>query len=137
MVMVRIDRPQVLVYARNPWRSGKLAVAAKKLGIVVRDERIYRNPPPWSIYREHEAGASERQKAIWGVFGSISKATKGLPIDERIEKIRKGMEGIKEELDRKNMPKREYIPRRKYEKFVRSDLKEYIESKLRELGLAG
>jgi hypothetical protein len=144
MVMIRLDRPPVLVRARNPWLSGKLAIAAKKLGIRVKKREYERNPPPWSRYLDYWDGASDRQKAFWSVLGSVSAETRGMSIEERIPKIRKALKDLKEELDRLGIPRKEYVPRTVYKTVLekipeahRREIERYINEKLRELGLGG
>ncbi|NOZ31442.1 MAG: hypothetical protein GXO68_05820 [Crenarchaeota archaeon] len=95
MVMVNIEKPPVLVLARNPWLSGKLAKAAKEVGVTVRKFFYFRNPPPWSHVREFDKGASDAQKQVWGQFGKVSAENKGKSVEERIEAIRRALAGKK------------------------------------------
>lgn len=89
MVMVDLRKPPVLVLATNPWLSGKLAVAARKAGVNVKKFWYFRNPPPWSRYREYKRGASPKQLAVWERFAEVSRSTAGKPIEERIVEIRR------------------------------------------------
>ena len=86
--MIDLRKPPVLVLATNPWLSGKLAKAAKEVGVNVKKFWYFRNPPPWSRYREYKRGASERQLQIWTEFAEVAHATAGMPVAERIRRIR-------------------------------------------------
>lgn len=88
MVMVNLQKPPVLVLATNPWLSGKLASAARKVGVNVKKFWYFRNPPPWSKYREYRRGASPKQLEVWDKFAEVSRSTRGMPIEERIRVIR-------------------------------------------------
>ena len=91
MTMIDFRKPPVLVIAMNPWLSGKLAKAAREAGVNVRKFWYFRNPPPWSRYREYKRGASDRQLAIWEEFARVSSANRGKPVAERIRAIREAL----------------------------------------------
>ena len=93
MVMIDLRKPPVLVLATNPWLSGKLAKAVDKAGVNVKKFWYFRNPPPWSKYRDYRNGASEKQLAVWENFASVARRTKGQPIAERIMTIRSELKG--------------------------------------------
>lgn len=88
MVMIDLRKPPVLVLATNPWLSGKLAKAAKEAGVNVRKFWYFRNPPPWSRYREYLAAMSPAQREVIERFRAVAKETAGMPIAERIRIIR-------------------------------------------------
>jgi len=89
--MVDITRPSMLVIARNPWLGGKLLSAAKEAGVNVKKALYFRNPPPWSKFRNYRKGASEKQLQVWSRFERVAKETAGMPIAERIKRIRQAL----------------------------------------------
>ena len=88
MVYVNLQKPPVLVLATNPWLSGKLATAAREAGVNVKKFWYFRNPPPWSRYRDYLDGLSDKQREIIERFRAVAKETRGMPIAERIKIIR-------------------------------------------------
>jgi len=95
MVMIDFRKPPVLVIAMNPWLSGKLAKASREAGVNVKKFWYFRNPPPWSRYREYKRGASQRQLEIWDRFTTVAHETRGKPIAERIKIIRERLSARK------------------------------------------
>lgn len=105
MTMLDLRKPPVKVIAVNAWLGGKLAKAAAMGGINVKKFWYFRDPPPWSRYREYKRGASEAQKLVWETFRQVAKMTakelgfkkgKTTPeqIHERIMLIKEAMSGL-------------------------------------------
>ena len=83
-----------LVIARHPWASGKLARAAKRLGIhVPSDAVVLRIPPPWAKTRGYLEAASEAQLRAMLEFGRVARETAGMPIEERLKRISEQLKG--------------------------------------------
>ena len=89
MVMIDLRKPPVLVLATNPWLSGKLLKAAKEAGVNIKKFWYFRNPPPWSRFREYRAGASEAQLKQWERFAKVSREHRGEDVASRIIAMRR------------------------------------------------
>ncbi len=90
MVMIDLRKPPVLVLATNPWLNPHMVKVAKEAGVNVKKFWYFRNPPPWSRFREYKAGASEKQLEIWEAFRVAAKRSAeevaGLPKYERLRR---------------------------------------------------
>lgn len=89
MVMINI-MGEGYILKRNPWLSGKLATAvAKKLASTTKTFIVSR-PPPWVYNKE---ALSNAQLAQILRFSSVSKATAGRSIEERLKEIKEKASG--------------------------------------------
>lgn len=135
MVFVDLTKPRVFVLVqRNPWESGKLAIAAKKLGIRIKKKEFYRSPPPWSRYRDYDKGASDAQKKVWAIFGYVSHEHAGKSVEERVQALRRALEHKK--FSTREAPEgyrsRWYTPRENFRKLFSE---EELRKLLREYGI--
>lgn len=83
-----------IVIARHPWLSGRLAEAARQLGIAIpSDALLLRIPPPWAKTRGYLSNASLGQLRAMSEFGKVAAETAGRPVAERLVTIRERLAG--------------------------------------------
>jgi hypothetical protein len=135
MVKVNLMKPVVLQLALNAWNSGRLAAAARELGINVKRMFVFRNAPPWAKEREYIRAMSPAQLAAAAAFGEVSASTYGKPIEERIKIIREKLAG--KEYEGKRWEYRVLPSGRKVPAYPRRTMYQIIKKKLEELKRAG
>lgn len=81
---------KVKIVKKNPWLSGKLAQAVKMGLAKIKKEEVLADPPPW-FGDPSKLSKAQVYQALR--FSRVSHETKGMPIDQRLSRIKKEASG--------------------------------------------